>query len=72
MPTYRDTYRYYLKRGNQILHVGITNDLQRREAEHQQRYGDKVHIKQVGFRTTREAGLQWEKEQREQGKPVES
>ncbi len=72
MPTNRDIYKYYLKRGNKILHAGITNDLQRREYEHQQKYGNKVHIKQVGNRTTREAGFQWEAEQRENGKPVGS
>ena len=27
----RDTYKYFLKRGNEIIHVGITNDLQHRE-----------------------------------------
>ena len=70
MPTDRDTYKYHIKRGREILHIGITNDLQRREAEHQQHYGNKVHIKQVGNRTTREAAFQWEKEQWEQGKPV--
>jgi len=70
MPTNRDTYKYHLKRGNKILHTGITNDLQRRESEHQETYGNNVHIKQVGNRTTREAAFQWEAEQREKGKPV--
>ena len=68
MTTYRDTYKYHVKRGNEILHTGITNDLRRRESEHQQKYGDKVHIKQVGNRTTREAALQWETEQRKKGR----
>ena len=31
----RDTYKYHFKRGNKILHTGITNDLDRREGEHQ-------------------------------------
>ena len=70
MASDRDTYKYHLKKGNKILRTGITNDLQRREYELQQDYGDKVHIKQVGFRTTREAGFQWEAEQRKNGKPV--
>ncbi|SMN11607.1 hypothetical protein SPBRAN_1888 [uncultured Candidatus Thioglobus sp.] len=70
MASDRDTYKYHLKKGNKILHTGITNDLQRRESEHQQHYGNKVHIKQVGNRTTREAGYQWESEQRKDGKPV--
>ncbi len=70
MTAFRDTYKYHIKRGNKILHTGITNDLRRREYEHQQNYGDAVHIKQVGNRTTREAALQWEAEQRQRGKPV--
>ncbi|SMN00788.1 hypothetical protein SPONN_1969 [uncultured Candidatus Thioglobus sp.] len=70
MASDRDTYKYYLKKGNKILHTGITNDLQRRESEHQQNYGNNVHIKQVGNRTTREAGFQWAVDQAKNGKPV--
>lgn len=50
----RDTYKYHLKRGNQIIRSGITNDLDRREKGHQRNYGNGVHIQQVGNRTTRE------------------
>ena len=60
----RDTYKYHLKRGNQIIRSGITNDLDRREKEHQRNYGKEVHIKQVGSRTTREGAREWEKKQR--------
>ena len=42
----RDTYTYHQKIGNEIVHSGITNDLQRREKEHQQRW-PKSHITQV-------------------------
>lgn len=64
MPTYRDTYKYHFKMGNKIVHTGITNDLERREAEHQQERGwSGGHIKQVGYRTTRENALAWEREQ---------
>ena len=56
----RDTYKYHLKRGNRILQSGITNDLERREGEHQREYGDDVHITQVGRRTTRPAARDWE------------
>ena len=31
----RDTYKYDYKVGNGIVHSGITNDLDRREQEHQ-------------------------------------
>ena len=60
----RDTYKYHLKRGNRILRSGITNDLDRREGEHQRKDGDDVHIKQVGRKTTRPAARDWEDDQK--------
>lgn len=57
----RDTYKYHFKVGNKIVHGGITNDLDRREAEHQQTWAN-GHIKQVGRKTTEEAAHQWEKD----------
>lgn len=66
----RDTYKYHFKKGNQIVHTGITNDLERREQEHKEKYGDSGHIKQVGNRTTRDAALSWEREQAKNGKPT--
>jgi len=33
----RDTFKYLYKIGNKIVHGGITNDLDRREQEHQQK-----------------------------------
>ena len=59
----RDTYKYHLKRGNRILRIGITNDLDGREREHQRKYGDDVHLQQVGRRTTRPAAMDWENDQ---------
>ena len=56
----RDTYKYLYKIGNKIVHGGITNDLERREQEHQQKWS-KGHMKQVGRRTTEEAARKWEK-----------
>jgi predicted GIY-YIG superfamily endonuclease len=57
----RDTFKYHLKRGARVVHRGITNDLARREAEHQDRFpGATIH--QVGRRTTREAALEWERQ----------
>ena len=70
MSNRRNIYKYYFKRGNKILHAGITNDLERREQEHQQEFGEKCRISQQGHRTTREGALRWEDEQRKQGKPV--
>lgn len=57
----RDMYKYQYKIGNKIKHGGITNDLERREQEHQQQWPG-GHIKQVGRRTTEEAARNWEEE----------
>jgi len=57
----RDTYKYVFKVGNKIVHGGITEDLERREQEHQQKWR-KGHIVQVGRRTTEEAARAWEQE----------
>ena len=57
----RDVYKYYFKVGNKVVHGGITNDLERREQEHKQKW-PKGHIFQVGRRTTEEADRKWEKE----------
>ena len=62
MPKYpRDTYKYQFKVGNKVVHGGITNDLERRESEHQEKW-PKGHIKQVGNKTTEEAGRKWEED----------
>ena len=57
----RDTYKYQLKRGHRTVHRGVTYDLERREAEHQQDYPGS-RIQQMGRRTTRDAALKWEHE----------
>jgi len=57
----RDTYKYQYKIGNKIVHGGITNNLERREQEHQQKW-PKGHISKVGRRTTEEAASNWEKD----------
>ena len=64
----RDTYKYQFKRGNRVLHMGITNDLERREQEHQRNINPAGHIKQVGRRVARDSALAWESEQRKKGK----
>ncbi len=62
MPKPRDTYKYHYKIGNKIVHSGITDDLERREQEHQQKW-TKGHIKQVGRKTTEDAAREWEHDQ---------
>ena len=64
----RDTYKYHLKRGHKIIRSGVTNDLDRREREHQREYGKDVHITKVGNATTQEGAKDWEKDQ-ERGTP---
>ena len=60
----RDTHKYHLKQGNKIIRSGITNDLDRREMEHQREHGKEVHITKVGRTTTREGARDWEKDQK--------
>ena len=70
MPAPRNTYKYHFKRGNKILHTGITTDLQRREAEHQRNIDPGGHIFKVGIRTTSDGAKAWEDAQRDKGKPT--
>ena len=58
----RDTYKYHFKVGNKVVHSGITDNLERREQEHQQKW-PRGHIIEVGRRTTEEAAREWEKKQ---------
>lgn len=57
----RNIYKYHLKKGAKVVHRGITNDLERRQLEHQQKSLG-VKIQQIGRRTTRKAALKWERE----------
>jgi len=58
----RNWYTYYFKIGNRIVHRGITQDLDRREREHQQRWPD-GHIVQVGGPKAEDGARAWEEEQ---------
>lgn len=55
----RDTYTYDFKVGSKIVHSGITDDLERREAEHKARWPE-GHIVKVGAAKTEEAARTWE------------
>ena len=57
----RNMYKYQYKVGKKIVHGGVTDDLERREREHQQKW-PAGHIRQVGRRTTEEAARKWEKD----------
>jgi hypothetical protein len=70
----RDTNKYHFKVGNKIVHGGITDrDLTERESEHKlsgnvTKVNGKIydwadgHIVKVGNKTTRDKGLDWERE----------
>jgi len=59
----RNTYKYHFKVSNKIVHSGMTDDLDRREQEHKQKWTN-GHIFQVGNKTTEEAARKWEQEQK--------
>ena len=70
----RGTYKYHFRVGRKIVRTGITNDISRREDEHRRsrKHGwKKGKIIQVGYRTTYEEAVAWEKEMRAKGYPTE-
>ena len=46
----RKTYKYHFKKGSKTLYSGITKDLEKRERELKQEFGEDGYIKQVGGR----------------------
>ena len=59
--TKRDTYKYQVRVGRKIVHGGITDDLNRRQEEHQQKWPN-VKLTQVGRRTTEPAARKLERD----------
>jgi predicted GIY-YIG superfamily endonuclease len=57
----RDTYRYELKLGREVVYRGITNNPERRCSEHgaEKHFS---HMNVIGPKVTRESARQWEKE----------
>ena len=66
----RNTYKYHFKIGTKVVHTGITNDIDRREQEHQRTFGSDGRIEKIGNATTLLDALQWESEQAKRGKPT--
>ena len=66
----RKTYKYHFKMGKKTLYSGITKDLEKRERELKQEFGDAGYIKQVGSATTMDEALVWESEQARWGNPT--
>lgn len=54
----RDTYKYKVVENGQTVYFGVTNDLVRRESEHQERF-PASHLVKIGRRTFRAAALKW-------------
>ena len=48
----RDTVNYNMKRGNKVVYKGITNNLEKREAEHRRDGKDFTSVQQVGRKKT--------------------
>ena len=69
MPSPRDTTRYNYKVGSRISHTGITNDPDRREAEHQ-REKPGGHLVPQGPKVTQKGAEKWERKQGKEGKPT--
>jgi len=63
----RDTYRYVLRDGRDIVMYGITDDPEAREAEHQRNHHKpNLTLTVEGPAVTREAALAWERTRIEQ------
>ena len=58
----RNWYTYEFKRGNKVLHGGITQDPVRREQELQSEIDPKGKLKTIGKAKTEEGARDWEKE----------
>lgn len=70
MSSDRNTTKYRIVRNRKTIHVGITNDPERREQEHQRDLGRNARLVKEGRKTTRACALRWEHEQRGKGRPT--
>ena len=58
----RNTHRYELKQGRQVVYRGITDDLERREQEHRDEGKRFTHLHPVGPAVTRDGAEKWEEQ----------
>ena len=61
----RDTFKYEVRIGRNKIKAGITNDIERREAELKRELGQDIKLTKVGNKTTRKGALNWERDQRD-------
>jgi hypothetical protein len=57
----RDYFKYELKNNHKVVYVGITNDIDRRELEHEVTKNFS-HINKVGNACTEASAKKWEEE----------
>jgi predicted GIY-YIG superfamily endonuclease len=62
----RDTYRYTLRNGHEVVMYGVSDDPDARLAEHQRDHRANLTITVEGPAVTREAALSWERAKIEQ------
>ncbi len=58
----RDKNKYECYQGNELVYVGITNNIERREAEHRAEGMKFSSMRKVGNITTPQAASDWETE----------
>lgn len=58
----RDTYKYEVYDGNELVYVGETNNLKRRESEHRRKKWNFTKMVRVGRVTTKESAYKWQGE----------
>lgn len=56
----RDTNKYECYQGNKLVYVGITNNMERREAEHRAEGMKFTSMRKVGNITTPQGASDWE------------
>ena len=61
----RDHHRYELRKGHEIVYIGITNDPERRESEHESAPERFTKMNLVGPAVTEESARDWEQERLE-------
>lgn len=58
----REHFRYELKKGRQVVYVGVTNDPDAREEEHHDDGKHFSHLRVVGPAVTRDTAERWEED----------
>ena len=65
MGSKRDYYRYELRNGHKIVYIGITNDPERRETEHENASEDFTSMNVIRPVVTEDSARGWEQQRLE-------